>query len=142
MVKFSHDDPQYRAALREMSKRLRALMDAKQWSRADLTRAAAPFMPEGGRFGPDNTSNFVNGKRKPTKPFLIAMCEAFGVTEDAILPPFLIEGGDALSPSSPLLTAVPGKSDRYRVFIDRELSLKDALRIVAALEGKDEGNAS
>ena len=59
MVKFSHDDPQYRAALRDMSQKLTKLLKDRNWSRADLTRAASKHMPEGGRFGPDNTSNFV-----------------------------------------------------------------------------------
>jgi hypothetical protein len=102
MPRFSHDDPEYEAGLREMSLRLNRLMDDRGWSRADLTRAASKFMPEGGRFGPDNTSNFVDGKRRPTKPFVIAMCKAFGVEEDAFLPPYLLDRPGEAAPSRPL----------------------------------------
>lgn len=137
--RFSHTDPQYAAALREMGSRLEKLMDARNWSRADLTRAAAKFMPEGGRFGPDNTSNFVNGKRKPTRPFLIAMCRALGVKEEDILPPLLTQG---TVQAVPLLTQVPGKKDRYRLVIDREFSLKESLRLVEILEEIDAGRAA
>ncbi|HEY1452405.1 MAG TPA: helix-turn-helix transcriptional regulator [Roseiarcus sp.] len=90
-------------------------------------------MPEGSRFGPDNTSNFVNGKRRPTRPFLIAMTKAFGVTEEDILPPYLIDRPGDAAPPTPLLAVIPG-TDLYRVFIDRELPLKQALRLVHALE--------
>lgn len=138
MPRYSHDDPQYRAALREMSIRLTNMLNERNWNRADLTRAAAKFMLDGGRFGADNTSNFVNGKRKPTRPFLIAMCKALGVKEEDILPEYLMErpGQDAPQPS--LLTQVPGRPNLYRIYIDREMPLPDALLIVEAL-GKLEG---
>ncbi|MGA8585963.1 MAG: hypothetical protein WB715_19400 [Roseiarcus sp.] len=117
-----------------MSQRLHKLLDERQWSRADLTRAAAKFMPEDGRFGPDNTSNFVNGKRCPTKPFLIAMCKAFGVDEDAILPPYLRERPGENAAQIPLLAEVPGKLGLFRLYLDRELALKDALKIIQAID--------
>ena len=133
-MKFSHADPQYIAALKDMGARLRKLMDDKNWSRADLTRAAAKHMPEGGRFGADNTSNFVNGKRKPTRPFVKALPAALGVPEEEFIPPYLREEGREQITTIPLLSEVPGRKGFYRVFIDRELMLKDALRIVEALE--------
>jgi transcriptional regulator with XRE-family HTH domain len=139
MPRFSHDDPEYEAGLREMSLRLNRLMDDRGWSRADLTRAASKFMPEGGRFGPDNTSNFVNGKRRPTKPFVIAMCKAFGVEEDAFLPPYLLDRpGEAATSRPPSLTLVPGKPHLCRVFIDLELPIKQGVKIFEALGHENE----
>ena len=81
MTRFSHDDPQYRAALREMSRNLTRLLDDRNWNQADLVRYAKPHMPDGARFGPDNASNFVGGRRKPTRPFIKAINAALGVEE-------------------------------------------------------------
>ncbi len=118
-----------------MSQKLTKLLNDRNWSRADLTRAASKHMPEGGRFGPDNTSNFVNGKRRPTRPFLIAMCKAFNVIEDDILPPYLLERPGAVDdpPLPPSITRVVGKENLFRVFIDLELPFEQAMKIYGAL---------
>jgi transcriptional regulator with XRE-family HTH domain len=142
MPRFSHDDPNYRAALREMARNLKRLMDERTWTRADLTRAAATFMPENKRFGPDNTSNFVNGKRNPTRSFRVAMSKAFGVPEEEFMPAFLRADPDSVIPTTPILSQVPGKRDTYRVFIDRELSLKDARKILEAIDAIDDCGSS
>ena len=138
MPRFFHTDPTYRAALHEMSVNLNRLLNERNWSRADLTRAAAKHMPEGGRFGPDNTSNFVNGKRRPTRLLLIAMCKAFGVEEEDILPPMLLDRPGSATPIVPIISPVPGKRDAYRVFIDREFSWKNARKIVDAVTAIDD----
>ena len=91
-------------------------------------------MPDGARFGADNASNFTNGRRKPTKPFVKAMCAALGVEEDAIMPPFLLDRVGSPPEVSPLVSQVPGKPDRYRFFLDREMTLKQALKMAEALE--------
>jgi hypothetical protein len=122
MTRFFHADPTYRDALHEMSVNLNRLLNERNWSRADLTRAAAKQMPEGERFGPDNTSNFVNGKRRPTRPFRIAMCKAFGVEEEEIFPPMLLDRLGSASPMVPMIREVTGKRDAFRVLIDREFS--------------------
>ena len=142
MTRFSHEDPRYRAALREMAKNLSRLLDERNWNQADLVRHAKIHMPEGSRFGPDNASNFVGGRRKPTRPFIKAINAALGVDEADWMPPFLLEttGSSTQSPT-PLLTAVPGKPGRWRVLIDMELPLADALRIAASVE-KEAGDAS
>lgn len=142
MPRFYHNDPLYNAALREMGSRLRRLMDERSWSRADLTRAAQKFMPEGGRFGPDNTSNFVNGKRRPTRPFIVAMSKALGVEESDFMPPYLVEGAPGEAPAGPLLTQILGQKDLFRVVIDRQLPLKKAMKIIQALEETESEDAS
>jgi len=116
-----------------MGVKLRGLMDERDWSRADLTRAARKHMPDSKRFGPDNTSNFVNGKRRPTRPFVKALCGAFGVEPEDFMPPYLLDDTAETAPTPPLLTQVAGKDGIYRVVIDMELSLKDATRLLRAL---------
>ena len=135
MPRFSHDDPAYRAALKEMARNINRLMDDRGWNQADLVRHAKIHMPPEARFGADNASNFAGGKRKPTKPFIAAMCKAFGVEETDFMPPYLAGRVGTSPPVSPLLTAVAGKPGMYRVYIDRELPLKEALRVVEGLEG-------
>lgn len=142
MPRYSHDDPQYRNALREMGNNLRALLNDRNWNAADLVRAASRHMPDGGRFAADNASNFVNGKRKPTRPFVLAMCKALGVEEEAILPAFFLDDPTDYVATAPLLTQVSGKKDIYRIFIDREMTLKNALLIVEALDRIEHPNAA
>jgi transcriptional regulator with XRE-family HTH domain len=144
MPRFSHDDPRYTAALHEMGQRLSKMLDARDWTAADLVRAARLHMPPDpatgrpGRLNADNVSNIKNGKRRPTRAFVKAITAALGCAEEDLLPPFLMDGRPAGSALPPLLAAVPGRPDVYRVFIDRELPLPQALKIIAALE---EGNA-
>ena len=70
MARYSHDDPQYQAALREMGKNLSRLLDDRGWNQADLARAAAKHMPEDARFGDDSASRFLRGA--PADP---ALCQ-------------------------------------------------------------------
>lgn len=136
MPRPSHNDPAYRAALREMSRRIHKLLDGKQWNQAALTREASKYMPDGARFGPDNTSNFVNGKRRPTRVFLLAMCKAFGVEEEAILPDYFRVRPDGETPALPLFQLAPlvGKPGVYRVIVDLEMPRKDAVRFLEAYD--------
>jgi hypothetical protein len=145
MPRFFHTDPTYRAALHEMSVNLNRLLNERNWSRADLTRAAAKHMPEGARFGADNTSNFVNGKRGPTRPFRIAMCTALGVEEEDIFPPPLLDRAALAAPMRQIISAVPGKRGIYHIFIDREFSWENARKIVDTVEaiyGLEPSNAA
>lgn len=145
MSRFSHSDPRYTAALAEMGRNLRALIDARDWNQADLMRAAQLHMPIDpstgmpGRMGADNISNMVNGKRKPIRPFVKAVAAALGVEETAFMPAFL---GELHSPPTaapiPILSEVAGKLGIFRVVIDREFPLEHALKIIAAM-GTDTG---
>jgi transcriptional regulator with XRE-family HTH domain len=139
MSRFSHTDPRYNAALDEMGRNLRALMDARDWSQADLMREASQHMPldratqKPRRMAADNISNFTNGKRCPTRVFVKALASALGVDEGQFMPALLRERTPADAPR-PVLQEVPGKEGIYRVTIDRELPLAHALRIIAELE--------
>lgn len=140
MSRFSHADPQYKNALAEMGRSIQRLMDARDWTQADLMRAAGLQMPidpgtgRPGRMGADNISNMVNGKRRPTRTFVKAVAAAFGVDEAEFMPAYLRDMR-ATSELRPLLTEVPGKDGLFRVYIDREVPLAVALRVIAALEG-------
>jgi hypothetical protein len=125
-----------------MANNLRSLLNDRNWNAADLVRAAARHMPEVGRFAADNASNFINGKRKPTRPFVIAMGKALGIEPEAFMPAYFLAEPVAGEATAPLLTQVPGKRDVYRVFIDREMTLKNALLIVEALDKIEHGDAS
>jgi transcriptional regulator with XRE-family HTH domain len=145
MSKFSHSDPRYTAALAEMGRNLRALMDARDWNQADLMRAAQLHMPadpnagKPARLGADNISNMVNGKRKPSRVFVKAAAAALGVEETAFMPAFLGESHSAPAAAPiPILSEVPGKLGLFRVVIDREFPLEHALKIIAAM-GTDTG---
>ena len=147
MARFSHADPRYQAALQEMGRNLRKLLDERDWTQADLVRATRLHMPIDpatglpGRYDADNASNMMNGKRRPTRAFVKAVSAALGIEDGAFLPDFLradhLIGGEL----KPLLTEVPGKPGIFRVFIDQEFPIKQALRIVGALEG-EANNAS
>lgn len=143
MVKFSHGDPEYRAALREMAKRLTAIIQDQGLNGSELARRGEAFMPEDARFGPDNASNFLNGKRRPTYPFQVAISKALNVPVEDFMPPYLLrQPGDAIQ-QTPKMSEIRGKPGRWRVFIDREMSLKDAYRVVELLEEiEGGGNAS
>lgn len=139
MSRFSHADPRYVAALNEMGRNLRTLMDARDWSQADLMRAAHLQMPidpatgKPGRLQADNISNAVNGKRRPTRVFVKAIAAALGVTEDAFMPPYLLDLRTPRADAQPLLTEVPGEDGVYHIVIDRKLPLEHALRVIKAL---------
>lgn len=139
MSRFSHADPRYVAALEEMGRNLRNLMDARDWSQADLMRAAAKQMPidpstgKPGRLQADNISNATNGKRRPTRTFVKAIAAALGVTEDAFMPPYLLDLRAPRADAAPLLTEVPGEEGVYHIVIDRKLPLEHALRVIKAL---------
>ena len=141
--RLTHDDPRYRAALNEMGRRLTVLLNERNWNQADFVRAAAKHMPNDNRFGPDNASNFVNGRRKPTRPFLIAMCKALNVEEKDILPDLLLKGPGEHVPATPaLLSDVLGKPGIVRLYVDRELPLKEALTILRALDAIGSGDGA
>lgn len=141
MPRFSHADPRYKAALHEMGLRLTRMLDERDWTAADLVRAAKPHMPidpstgKPGRLSADNVSNIKNGKRRPTRAFVKAITGALGCSEEDLLPPFLMDDQpSALASAPPLLAEVPGRKGFFRVYIDRELPLTHALKIIAALE--------
>lgn len=142
MSRFSHADPRYAAALAEMGRNLQKLLDDRDWTQADLVRAAALHMPidpgtgRPARMAADNISNLVNGKRRPIRATIKAVSAALGVAEEVWLPSFLRDIGATAAEVRPILTEVPGKDGVYRVFIDRELTLPQALRVIAAL-GED-----
>lgn len=146
MSRFSHADPRYSAALDEMGRKLRTLLDARDWSQADLMRASQVQMPvdpmtgKPGRMGADNISNMINGKRRPTRVFVKAVAAALGVDEQAFMPDFLNSLRNPSADAPPLLQAVPGEDGLYHVVIDRKLPLAAALRVIAALGDVD--NAS
>lgn len=139
MAKFSHADPRYTAALADMGRNLRRLLDERDWSAADLVRATRLQMPidpatgKPGRYDADNASNMLNGKRRPTRAFIKAVSAALGVDESEFMPAFLRD--DRAGPDvKPVLTEVPGSPGLFHVYIDRQLPLKHALRIIAALD--------
>ena len=143
MARFSHADPRYSAALQEMGRSLRKLLDERDWSQADLVRATRQHMPidpqtgQPGRYDADNASNMMNGKRRPTRSFIKAVSAGLGVDESAWLPAFLREENAVAAEVKPLLTEVIGKPGIYRVLIDLELPLKQALKVLAALSGEN-----
>lgn len=143
MSRFSHSDPRYTAALDEMSRNLRGLMDARDWTQADLMRAAQLHMPRDpvtgkpGRVGADNISNMTNGKRRPSRVFVKAIAAAMGVDEAEFMPAYLRDIRNQSADAAPLLQEVPGEDGLYHVVIDRKLPLARALKVIAALGGDD-----
>jgi transcriptional regulator with XRE-family HTH domain len=140
MSRFSHSDPRYTAALVDMGRNLQALIGARDWTQADLVRAAQLQMPidpstgKRGRMGADNISNMVNGKRRPSRVFVKAVAAALDVEETAFMPAFLGESHSAPAAAPlPILSEVPGKHGIFRVVIDREFPLEHALKIIAAM---------
>ena len=140
MPRFSHADSRYKTALAEMGRNLQRLLEERDWKQADLVRAAKLHMPldrEGQpeRLSADNISNMVNGKRRPTRPFVKAVAAAFGVDEAAFMPSFLKDAKTSLAPTAAVLSEVPGRPGYFRVTIDREFPSRQALQIVALLDG-------
>jgi len=95
--RYSHDDPAYKEALQQMAHLVRKKLDEKNWTQAELVRRAGPFMPkhpETGkprRLSDDNISNMVNGKRRPTRNFVIAVSKAFECADEDFMPKYLLE---------------------------------------------------
>ncbi len=123
-----------------MGRNLQGLIDGRDWTQADLVRAAKVHMPidpatgKPGRLSADNISNMVNGKRKPTRVFIKAIAAALGVEETVFMPAFLGESRSARAAAPPpILSEVPGKLGIFRVVIDREFPLEHALKIIAAM---------
>ena len=114
-------------------------MDARDWTQADLMRAAQlqmPIDPETGkpsRLEADNISNATNGKRRPTRVFVKAFAAALGVDESAFMPAYLSDLRAPNTDAAPLLTEVPGEEGFYHIVIDRKLPLEHALRVIKAL---------
>ena len=147
MARFSHSDPRYNAALQEMGRNLRKLLDDRDWSQADLVRATRLHMPldpatgKPARYDADNASNMINGRFRPTRTFIKAVSAALGVEDGSFLPDFLRVEHVLGHEVRPILTEAVGEPGMFHVYIDRKLPLKQALRLVAALDGEAD-NAS
>lgn len=126
-----------------MGLRLRKMMEQRDWTQADLVRAAKIHMPidpetgKPGRLSADNISSMMNGKRRPTRTFVKAVTAALESNE--WLPAFIADEAPINAPSPALLTASTTSKGMYRVFIDREVPFKHARRILEALDDASGG---
>jgi transcriptional regulator with XRE-family HTH domain len=128
VIRRSHDDPSYGAALKQMGRRLQNKLNEKDWTQADLVRAAKPFMAidpgtgTGRRLSADTISNIINGKVRPTARFVVAISKALDCADKDWMPEYLLDSQSqttfaALSPVPALLTEVPGRADLFRVYM-------------------------
>jgi transcriptional regulator with XRE-family HTH domain len=142
MPRVLHSDPRRPPALAEMGRNLRALMDAKDMSQADLMRAAQlqmPIDPDTGkpaRMKADNISHAVNGKSCPQRATVKALAAALGVEESAFMPALFRDPPPPAVEPAPLLTEVPGEPGMFRVQINHKLTHEHALRVIKAVYKK------
>lgn len=69
----------------EFARRLNKYMVKKGWNQSELARQAEAHS-KGRRFGRDNVSVYIRGKVLPGPTHLDALCKAFGIKPEDLLP--------------------------------------------------------
>jgi transcriptional regulator with XRE-family HTH domain len=116
----------------QFSKRLLNLLAERNWSQSELARRAEANLPEGGKIGRDNVSNYVRERALPGRTFLLAMAKALGTTPETLLP----ERGerDSSRGALPSIDIREASNGMAWVRINKALPWSVALKIVAAIK--------
>lgn len=117
----------------EFARRLQRLLVDRAWNQSELARRAALHMDDG-KFGRDNVSGYVRGLSLPGPIRLNALCKAFGVPADALLPGGTMPSVDRKAPP-PLDISDAGEGTAW-LCVNQAVSWDKALKIMQILKGE------
>jgi transcriptional regulator with XRE-family HTH domain len=124
------------AVMREFGRRLQAALVEKGWNQSELARRAAAYMPDGGRFGRDNVSNYVRALVLPNPAQLNALCKALGKQPSEILP---MRGVPSVSGKLPEFEMRDVGKGKAWLRINQQVDFDVALQIAGLLRGQGDG---
>lgn len=125
----------------EFAKRLHEAMHARQWTQADLARAATTVAEDGIIVSRDNVSTYARGSSFPTDHKLRAIARALNMKPQDLMPGFVPnDAGPRFSPraiaaiSAFEMKAVPGMPNKAAIQVNRVVSWETAMQIAALLQ--------
>ena len=119
----------------EFGRRLQTLLNERNWSQADLARAAQAAT--GKSMGRDAISTYINGRSFPTPASLNQLCKALGLTREELLPNSLMNATQDEHPAFEMRAAA-GMPGRAWVRVNRLMSFETASEIARLLNIEDQ----
>ncbi len=125
-------------AKQEFGRHLQKLLDERNWSQSDLSRATADATGKG--IGRDAISTYINGRSFPTPSSLNLLCKAFDLPREEVLPNSLTNATREERPAFEM-RAVAGQPGRAWVSMSRLMSF-EAATAIAQILAKEDGRLS
>lgn len=123
----------------EFGRRLQQLLDERNWSQADLTRAVKEATGEA--MGRDAVSTYINGRSFPTPASLNLLCKAFNLTREELFPNALMNATNDEHPAFEMKAAA-GQPGKAWVRVNRLLSFETATEMVKLINAEDQREAA